>query len=119
MSFAAISDIRSLVTKGILCVKLLERSIVVVLALLAALAVADAAQSGPADNAALPDPGPIYGARLEGFDYPWPVALYRFQSQGQALTRKPVATKARKPAAAARRKPRAARKTGTKVRKMA
>jgi pimeloyl-ACP methyl ester carboxylesterase len=66
-------------------VKLLERSFVVVLALLAALAVADAAQSGPADNAALPDPGPIYGARLEGFDYPWPVALYRFQSQGQAL----------------------------------
>ena len=85
MSFAAISDIRSLVTKGILCVKLLERSFVVVLAFLAALAVADAAQSGPADNAALPDPGPIYGARLEGFDYPWPVALYRFQSQGQAL----------------------------------
>jgi pimeloyl-ACP methyl ester carboxylesterase len=69
----------------VLCVKLLERSFVVVLALLAVLAVPDAAQSGPADNAALPDPGPIYGARLEGFDYPWPVALYRFQSQGQAL----------------------------------
>ncbi len=65
--------------------KFLARSFVLVLALLAALGVADAAQSGPAENAALPDPGPIYGARLEGFDYPWPVALYRFQSQGKAL----------------------------------
>jgi len=29
--------------------------------------------------------GPAYGMQLEGFDYPWPVALYHFQSQGQAL----------------------------------
>lgn len=31
------------------------------------------------------DTGPAYGARLEGFDYPWPVALYRFRSQNQPL----------------------------------
>jgi pimeloyl-ACP methyl ester carboxylesterase len=31
------------------------------------------------------DPGPVYGARLEGFDYPRPVAIYGFQSQGQML----------------------------------
>jgi hypothetical protein len=31
------------------------------------------------------DPGPVYGAHLEGFDYSWPVAIYRFQSQGQML----------------------------------
>jgi hypothetical protein len=85
LSFAAISGIRNLVTKRVLRVKLLERSFVVVFALLAAFAVSDAAQSRPTDNAALPDPDPIYGARLEGFDYPWPVALFRFQSQGHAL----------------------------------
>ena len=28
---------------------------------------------------------PIYGPRLEGFDYPHPVKLYRFQSQQQSL----------------------------------
>jgi len=28
---------------------------------------------------------PVYGPRLEGFDYPWPVLQYRFQSQGQSL----------------------------------
>ena len=85
MSFAAISGIRNLVTKRVLHVKLLERSFVVVFALLAALAVSDAAQSRPTGTAELPDPGPIYGARLEGFDYPWPVARFRFQSQGQVL----------------------------------
>lgn len=31
------------------------------------------------------DPGPIYGPRLEGFAYPWPVSLYRFRSQRQDL----------------------------------
>jgi pimeloyl-ACP methyl ester carboxylesterase len=31
------------------------------------------------------DPGPAYGPQLEGFDYPWPVALYRFHSQNQNL----------------------------------
>ena len=25
--------------------------------------------------------GPVYGARLEGFDYPHPVRIYRFTSQ--------------------------------------
>jgi pimeloyl-ACP methyl ester carboxylesterase len=28
---------------------------------------------------------PSYGPQLEGFDYPWPVAHYRFTSQGDAL----------------------------------
>jgi pimeloyl-ACP methyl ester carboxylesterase len=69
----------------VLRVKLLERSFAVVLTLLAAFAAPVAAQSRPADNAASPDPGQIYGARLEGFDYPWPVLLYGFQSQGQTL----------------------------------
>jgi pimeloyl-ACP methyl ester carboxylesterase len=31
------------------------------------------------------DPGPDYGMRLERFAYPWPVAQYRFRSQGQML----------------------------------
>ena len=44
------------------------------LSLLALLAIVAAAQEGPA-----------YGMQLEGFAYPWPVALYRFRSQGQAL----------------------------------
>jgi len=26
-----------------------------------------------------------YGPRLEGFTYPWPVTLYRFESQNQPL----------------------------------
>src|ERR1035441_10520475 len=50
LSFAAISGIRNLVTKRVLRVKLLERSFVVVFALLAAFAVSDAAQSRPTDN---------------------------------------------------------------------
>jgi pimeloyl-ACP methyl ester carboxylesterase len=29
--------------------------------------------------------GPAYGMQLEGFAYPWPIALYHFQSQGQTL----------------------------------
>ena len=63
----------------------LSRSSPPVLALLAALTICTAAQTAPAGDALPADPGPVYGARLEGFDYPWPVALYRFQSQGQAL----------------------------------
>lgn len=31
------------------------------------------------------DSGPAYGPRLEGFAYPWPVNLFHFQSQRQAL----------------------------------
>jgi pimeloyl-ACP methyl ester carboxylesterase len=34
--------------------------------------------------AAAPE-GPAYGMQLEGFAYPWPIALYHFQSQGQTL----------------------------------
>src|ERR1700677_1844218 len=85
LSCVAISSIRSSVTELVHRVKLLERSFVIVFAALAALAAQAAAQSRTADNAAAPDPSPIYGARLEGFDYPWPVLLYRFQSQGQTL----------------------------------
>jgi len=29
--------------------------------------------------------GAAYGMQLEGFDYPWPIALYHFQSQEQTL----------------------------------
>jgi pimeloyl-ACP methyl ester carboxylesterase len=29
--------------------------------------------------------GPVYGARLEGFDYPYPTSLFRFASQGEAM----------------------------------
>jgi pimeloyl-ACP methyl ester carboxylesterase len=42
---------------------------------LATAAMADA----PADN------GPTYGPQLEGYTYPFPVAHYRFQSQGVAM----------------------------------
>jgi pimeloyl-ACP methyl ester carboxylesterase len=49
-----------------------------VLRLLAALVMAAAlAQAAHADDA--------YGPELQGFDYPWPVAHYRFTSQGEAL----------------------------------
>jgi len=34
---------------------------------------------------AVPEPGPVYGAELEGFDYPAPVQRFRFESQRQAL----------------------------------
>src|SRR4051812_16309411 len=47
--------------------------------LLSALVLLTALPMRPAD------PGPAYGMQLEGFDYPWPVALYHFQSQGQPL----------------------------------
>ncbi len=43
-----------------------------------------AAQNSPQGAAAI-DTGPVYGPRLEGFDYPWPVALYRLHSQRQDL----------------------------------
>jgi len=33
----------------------------------------------------LADEGPVYGPRLEGFDYPFPVSLFRFTSQGEAM----------------------------------
>lgn len=34
---------------------------------------------------AAPQDGPVYGAELQGFSYPWPVAEYSFQSQRQTL----------------------------------
>jgi len=50
-----------------------------------ALTMRAANQAAPAKEASATDSGPAYGAQLEGFAYPWPVALYRFSSQGQAL----------------------------------
>ena len=64
--------------------KLSPRSPVRVTALLAVLAVHLAAQAVPAD-APPADPGPAYGAELEGFAYPWPVAQFRFRSQNLML----------------------------------
>jgi pimeloyl-ACP methyl ester carboxylesterase len=31
------------------------------------------------------DEGPAYGPELQGFDYPWPVQLFHFTSQGESL----------------------------------
>src|SRR5271155_328643 len=42
------------------------------------------AASQPA-HAASSDDAPSYGPQLEGFDYPWPVAHFRFASQGADL----------------------------------
>jgi pimeloyl-ACP methyl ester carboxylesterase len=53
------------------------RTLVSAIALFAMLALAHAV-------AAQTD-GPVYGARLEGFDYPWPVHQYSFRSQGEPL----------------------------------
>ena len=36
-------------------------------------------------SAALADDGPAYGPQLEGYNYPFPLAHYRFQSQGEAM----------------------------------
>ena len=52
----------------------------VLLGVATTVAQAAPSQSPPSGNA-----GPVYGARLEGFDYPWPVAQHRFQSQRQSL----------------------------------
>ena len=65
--------------------KLPARASLPALALLAALTMRATAQALPADATSPPDPGPAYGARLEGFVYPWAVVQYRFRSQGEAL----------------------------------
>jgi pimeloyl-ACP methyl ester carboxylesterase len=36
-------------------------------------------------GAAKADDAPAYGPQLEGFDYPWPVKIFHFTSQGEAL----------------------------------
>ena len=36
-------------------------------------------------SAANADEGPAYGPQLEGYDYPYPVQHFRFQSQGEAM----------------------------------
>ena len=54
-------------------------------ALAMSLAAAVCQPALAADAAPAGDAGPRYGPELQGFDYPWPVAHYRFQSQGPAL----------------------------------
>lgn len=57
---------------------MLLRSISITLA--AALSIAAVfVHAAPADD------GPVYGPRLEGFTYPAPVRLFKFESQGNAL----------------------------------
>ncbi|GCB03213.1 alpha/beta fold hydrolase [Ralstonia sp. SET104] len=50
------------------------------MALTVALSMAAAAA-----QAAATETGPVYGPRLEGFEYPAPVKLFKFESQGSAL----------------------------------
>jgi len=57
---------------------MLLRSISVALAVALSMATA-VAQAAPAET------GPAYGPRLEGFEYPAPVKLFKFESQGNAL----------------------------------
>jgi pimeloyl-ACP methyl ester carboxylesterase len=53
--------------------------------LLPALGLSIALASTAPTFAASPDETPAYGQELEGFDYPWPVAHFRFTSQGEAM----------------------------------
>jgi pimeloyl-ACP methyl ester carboxylesterase len=64
--------------------KLSPRSLLPAATLLVALTTRLAAQAVPTE-ARPADPGPAYGAELEGFAYPWPVAQYRFRSQNLML----------------------------------
>jgi pimeloyl-ACP methyl ester carboxylesterase len=54
-------------------------------ALLATLSLAIAMTMATFAGASSPEDGPILGAELQGFDYPWPVQHYRFSSQGELL----------------------------------
>jgi len=65
--------------------KLLFVSSLIFLTLLVALTARGTGQAAPSKDGLPDDSGPAYGARLEGFEYPWPVELYRFNSQGQTL----------------------------------
>jgi pimeloyl-ACP methyl ester carboxylesterase len=65
--------------------KLLARIFLAIVTLLATLTVRANAQAAPAGDTSAADPGPAYGAQLEGFVYPWPAVQYHFRSQGQAL----------------------------------
>src|SRR5271169_2548149 len=73
LSFVLITRTQRVIAEQILSMKFLARSSPPVLALLAALAIRTAAQAAPAGDALPTDAGPAYGARLEGFAYPWPV----------------------------------------------
>ena len=77
--------------------KFLARSALLALMLVATSTMRAAAQIVPASDTRPTDPGPSYGPQLEGFSYPWPVALYRFRSQGQALEMAYMDVKPRKP----------------------
>ena len=65
--------------------KMPARSALIALVFLTSLATRPAAQTVATGEDQPVDPGPAYGMRLEGFAYPWPVAQYRFHSQGQTL----------------------------------
>jgi pimeloyl-ACP methyl ester carboxylesterase len=52
--------------------------------LLAPVPQAVAASESSASSVVAPD-GPVYGAELQGFDYPYPVSYFHFDSQRQAL----------------------------------
>ena len=68
-----------------MAMKVSARSPLPALILLAALAPGPAAQAVAAGETPPGDAGPAYGMQLEGFEYPRPVAQYRFRSQGHAL----------------------------------
>ena len=63
---------------------MLLRSTMLFRSILAALTVA-LSMAATAAHAAPAETGPAYGPRLEGFDYPAPVKLFKFESQGNAL----------------------------------
>ena len=50
-----------------------------------ALTIAATVGAAAVPAAAAEENGPAYGPRLEGFDYPAPVRLFKFKSQGNAL----------------------------------
>ncbi len=62
--------------------KLFTKACLFVLVVIASMSLAAAQDSKKLSSS---DSVPVYGPRLEGFDYPWPVELYRFQSQKQTL----------------------------------
>jgi pimeloyl-ACP methyl ester carboxylesterase len=65
--------------------KVFSQALLPASALLSALIIGSAAPVGAATQAPFVDAGPTYDARLDGFRYPWPVELYSFRSQRQAL----------------------------------
>ena len=65
--------------------KITPRSRPRLLTIVAVLAMSFATRAMASGETPAAGTEPIYGARLEGFVYPWPVTLYSFRSQGQTL----------------------------------